>query len=106
MCTNPCIYTQGELEHRSSKSWYIRTSQKGFLKQITGIERCQTRLKQIHERLQLSSVQPHKDVPISFESHHVIGQTQNSPVDLGPFVHNHINDPAINVRAEKVICNV
>ena len=85
---------------------YIRTSQKGFLKQITGIECHQTHLKQIRECLQLSSVQPHEDVPISFESHHVIGQTQNSPVDLGPFVHDHINDPVINVRAEKVICNV
>ena len=72
-----------------------------------GIEHHQTHLRQICEHLKLNSdLHPHENVPISFKLHHVIGQTQNLPVDLGPFVHNHINDPAVNVSAQKVICNV
>lgn len=39
--------TQGELEHRSPKSRYTCTDRKGFIKQLTVIERRQARIRRI-----------------------------------------------------------
>ena len=91
---------KGELEHRTPKSRYTRTSWKHFIKQLTKIERRQTRIRRIRERLKSgSSSGPPlcEDVPVSLESHHVIGRTQNLPVDLGVFVRDYIDDPAVKV---------
>jgi hypothetical protein len=39
------FYLKGELEHRSPKARYTRTSRKGFIKQMTQIERRQARIR-------------------------------------------------------------
>jgi hypothetical protein len=99
--SNLCCYViKGELEHRTPKSRYTRTSRKHFIKQLTKIERRQTRIRRIRERLKSGSssgLSPCEDVPASPESHHVIGQMQNLPVDLGVFVRDYIDDPAVKV---------
>lgn len=97
---------KGELEHRTPKSRYTRTSRKRFIKQLTQIERRQARIRRIREHLKSNSSSKsslREDVPSLPESHHIIGQTQNHPVDLSVFVHNHIDDPAVKVNNSCVI---
>lgn len=88
------------MEHRTSKSRYARTSRKGFEKQLGKIERVQTRVRRIRQRVNRawkSTIQPDQDaVPESSVKYH-IGKTQNNPINLGPFLHEHRNDPAAQV---------
>ncbi len=44
-------YLQIELEHRSSKSRYLRTNRKNFEKQLGDIERRQARNRRIRQKL-------------------------------------------------------
>lgn len=96
----PLNFSKSELEHRTSKSRYLRTCRKRFVKQLTQIERRQARIRRICERLRSASNPPSsrdKDVPVLPEFHHDIGRTQNLPVDLGVFVQDHMDDPAVKV---------
>jgi hypothetical protein len=92
---------QGELEHRLPKSRYTRTSRKGVLKQITQIERRQTRLRRIRTRYRKAGKPLAEDVATSIEAHHVIGVSQNFPDTISVFLQKNRGDPAI-----KVICIV
>ncbi|KAH7904408.1 hypothetical protein BJ138DRAFT_1138545 [Hygrophoropsis aurantiaca] len=79
--------------------WYTRTSRKQYVKQMTQIERRQTRIRSIHMRLgnQAKGVPLGKDecVVNSLEVHHVIGSSQNIPWDIPSFVQKYAGDPAI-----------
>ena len=75
-----------ELEHRSPKSRYLRTSRKNFEKQLGNIERCQARIRRIRQRLvkngEIQEVLIREKVPESSTSSYQIGKTQNHPFDL------------------------
>jgi hypothetical protein len=87
--------TQGELEHRTSKGRFIRTSRKGYVPQLAAIERRQARIQRIRtQRDALSIVDP---VPNNADEHHIIGRSQNFPEELTRFVQSNIDDPATKV---------
>lgn len=94
---------QGELEHRSPKARYKRTSKKGYKQQLVQIERRQARLRRIHQRfstgnkpLQESRGSRSNDVDPAV--HHHIGVGENKPIHIGRFCQEHADDPAAMVR--------
>lgn len=95
------LNTQTELEHRNPKSLYTRTSRKQFEKQLAKMERMQARVRRIRRKVDQareSELQPDEDpVPESLAVKYHIGKTQNNPIDLGPFLHEYRDDPAVSV---------
>jgi hypothetical protein len=91
---------QGELEHRTPKSRYKRTSKKNYLKQLTQIERRQARIRQIRTRLNAGNTSGQNEVEHAFSpvSQYYIGKSQNEPVVLPIFLQENYGDPAIKVR--------
>jgi hypothetical protein len=88
---------QGELEHRSAKSRYARTSRKGFTHQLAQIERRQARIRRIRDRHKTAN-QPDAEIPPGMPNvHHVIGKSQNQPESIPTFLQKHAGDPAISV---------
>ena len=88
---------QGELEHRSPKGRYRRTDRKLFVKQLTRIERRQTRIRRIANKV---VYRPHTEIAELARSPHVhyhIGSTQKYPVHIGTYLRTHEGDPAIKV---------
>ena len=86
---------QGELEHQTSKSRFVRTSRKAFVPQMAAIERRQTRIRRIRMRQEmLSTTDPTLEVP---EQHHVIGKSWNFPNDINVFLQSNFDDPAVKV---------
>jgi hypothetical protein len=97
----PCtsIYSQrlqGELEHRTSKARYLRTDRRSFVKQLTRIERRQTRLNRIKRKL--SPQIPVEGVATTPEAHHHIGMSENRYEHIGTFLRSHSGDPAMKVE--------
>ena len=90
---------QTELEHRSPKSRYLRTSRKDFEKQLGSIERRQARIRRIRQKLssRTQSTFVREKGPESSASAYHIGKTQNHPVDLGVLSREYCRDPAIKV---------
>ena len=90
---------QGELEHRTSKARYRRTDRKQFVKQMTGIERCEARTRHIRNVNKLSppSAIVQEAVAATPDAHFHIGKSQNFPENLLNFLHKHSDDPAIKV---------
>lgn len=94
---------QGELEHRTSKVRYPRTSGRAFTLQLSKIERRQRQIRQIRQKM--DSQQAHK---LRAESHddeasnsrlqYNIGKNQNSPLHLPTFLQRNEGDPALKVR--------
>ena len=92
---------QGELEHRRAKSGYKRTSKKNFTKQLAQIERRQSRIKRIRQklskegrllnRIREDATAKHLDV------HHHIGISENQYQDIGSFLRAQAGDPAVKV---------
>ena len=63
--------------------------------QLASIEQRQTHIRQIRTEIETQKkLDPVPDVP---DQHHIIGKTQNFPVDIVPFVQRHLNDPAAAV---------
>ena len=92
---------QTELEHRTPKSRYIRTSRKFFEKQLSQIERRQTRIRRIRQKIDgIRSIrlQPDKRPDSSAIKYH-IGKSQNNPIILGSFLRENRSDPALQVVA-------
>jgi hypothetical protein len=88
-----------ELEHRTPKSRYLRTSRKNFEKQLTQIERRQARIRRIRQRFNeagKTALTPEKGPESSSCKYH-IGKSQNYPVNLGVFVQESRHDPAVQV---------
>lgn len=92
---------QGELEHRTPKSRYTRTSRKGFLKQMTQIERRQARIHRIRKRLEskgeLGNSTVQADIATSPDARYHLGKTQNQPVQIMSFMYQNSGDPAVKV---------
>jgi hypothetical protein len=86
------------LEHRSPKARYTRTSRKQFIKQLTQIERRQARLRAIRARHKKAGIPQCEEVEICPEAHHVIGVSQNYPVNIPLFLHKFAGDPAVKVK--------
>jgi len=100
------IHMKGELEHRSSKARYARTSRKGFIRQMTQIERRQARIRRIrasHRRVGNSS---DKDNARSPEVHHIIGKSQNFHENIPLFLEKNRHDPAVKVTLIYTFINI
>ena len=90
---------QPELEHRTPKSRYIRTSRKNFEKQLSQIERRQARIRRIRQkidRMRSIGLRPDKRPDSSAIRYH-IGKSQNNPIILGSFLRENKSDPALQV---------
>ncbi len=76
-----------ELEHRSPKSRYLRTSRKDFEAQLSRIERRQTRIRRIRQKLddhiKNHQALAHEKAPETHTLDYHIGKTQNHVLDLG-----------------------
>jgi hypothetical protein len=90
---------QGELEHRTPKARYTRTSRKDFIKQLTQIERRQARIRRIRERCQKEGRSTSEKVASTVDSHHVIAKSQNHPESIPIFLQKNAGDPAVKVCA-------
>jgi hypothetical protein len=91
--------SQSELEHRTPKSHYTRTSRKNFEKQLSQIERRQARIRRIRQRIneiRKIDLQPDKRPDSSAIRYH-IGKSQNNPIILGSFLRENRSDPALQV---------
>ncbi|KAF7985138.1 hypothetical protein HWV62_7692 [Athelia sp. TMB] len=75
----------GELEHRTSKSRYPRTSHKYFTRQLAGIDLRANRLRRLRAHLRLTSKLPKERIPKTFDEHHHIGISENRPVHINTF---------------------
>ncbi|KAH7917705.1 hypothetical protein BV22DRAFT_1025919 [Leucogyrophana mollusca] len=85
----------GELEHRTGKSRYTRTSRKFYIQQLARIERRQARIRRIRERLQGTATEAEAEGTVATsEVHHIIGKSQNLPVNVTTFVRTTAEDPA------------
>ncbi|KAG6905478.1 hypothetical protein DXG01_002467 [Tephrocybe rancida] len=94
----------GELEHKTVKARYPRTNKQNFVPQMARHERRNARIHRIRQRGLHNNlygrVPDGEDNagPILPELHHVIGKTENSPVNLVDFVNDHVRDPSTEVR--------
>ena len=102
---------QGELEHRTSKVRFTRTSRKAYVPQLASIERRQARIR--HIRSKRDALHLADPVPNKAEEHHVIGQSQKFPEDLVRFMQANMGDPAVKVspfspysRAQTYCCEI
>jgi hypothetical protein len=91
------ISPQAELEHRNPKSRYARTSKKGFLKQLTQIDRRQARIRRLREELVRANKLPQEALASDPEAPYNIGKSQNHSVDLTQFLQANTDDPATKV---------
>jgi hypothetical protein len=87
---------QGELEHRRPKGWHQRTDRKGFVKQMTQIERRQARIRRIKYKLS-STRAPAEDVATDPDVHYHIGSSQSRYEHIGTFLRRTEGDPATKV---------
>lgn len=87
-----------ELEHRSPKSRYRRTSRKFFEKQLGDIERRQARIRRIRQKLNVNKDKLiNEKGPALLDCDYHIGKTQDHPVDLLVFAQERRHDPAAKV---------
>lgn len=77
---------------------YTRTSRKGYIKQLTQIERRKARIRRIRARHGQSRSAEHEADKVSTESHHFIGVSQKLPESIPLFLQKHMGDPAIKVQ--------
>ncbi|KAG2152643.1 uncharacterized protein EDB93DRAFT_1249151 [Suillus bovinus] len=92
----------GELEHRTSKARYHRTDKKGFVKQITSIERRKARIHRICDRQSPHGTVIDEEVTTSPEVRFHIGKSQNNPENIPLFLQRHLGDPAIKDFSPKL----
>jgi|SRR3984957_437640 hypothetical protein len=91
------LLPQGELEHRTAKARYKRTSKKDFVRQMAQIERRQARIRLIRQRVAKISVTENECLPNTLEAHHHIGVSEACTLRFGPFLQSHHGDPAVAV---------
>lgn len=90
----------------------MRTSRKGFLRQITQIERRQARIRRIRSHLQSSHVESDSDMDGNISDtdtsmvdptvRYHIGKTQNHPEHILSFIQKNETDPAIKASRDSV----
>jgi hypothetical protein len=97
---------QGELEHRSPKARYKRTSKKNFVKQLTQLERREARIRLIRQRVAQgsSTIADEEHVPTDPMTHHHIGVAENHKQPFSMFLQSNNGDPAITVRLLHAYC--
>jgi hypothetical protein len=93
-------FLQSELEHRRSKTRFLRTSGRLIPQQLAKIERRQRRIRMIREKLQLLNSQGEvEDVADSPQAQYSMGLSQKWPVHVPTFLKKNEGDPAIQVRS-------
>lgn len=97
--TTGLILSQGELEHRRPKARFSRTDKKDFIKQMTRIERRETRLRRIRAKLGMPARSRNVNSTGSkaLKGHYHIGESENVYQHIGTFLRNNAGDPAIKV---------
>lgn len=94
---------QGELEHCSPKSRYMRTDHKCFVEKLTHIERqqaCIHRIRAMNNSGRQTTVIG-EATTAKLEEHHFIGKSQNFPINIHTFLQENQRDPAIKVKVTK-----
>ncbi len=95
-----------ELEHRSPKSRYLRTSRKDFEKQLAQVERRQARIRKIRQKLNERNVTQeslaHEKAPEVPASTYHIGKTQKHPIEVTVFAREYCADPAAKVLFQHI----
>jgi len=87
---------QSELEHRTSKTRFSRSSGRLIPLQLSKIEQRQRRLRAIREKLRRPLNQTNEgDVANDPEVQYNIGKTQNVPVHVPTFSQKNDGDPAV-----------
>jgi len=89
---------QGELEHRTSKVRFARTSHKAYVSQLASIEWWQAHIRMRRETFRLADPVPNKA-----DDHHVIGQSQSFPEDVTSFMQTNIGDPTVKVSLTETL---
>ena len=102
---------QGELSHRDPKMSFQWTSKKEFERQLAMIERRKVRLRCIREissnaMLQMAGVNQNdvlEPIHATAVDHYEVGESQNDPIDLFPFLQRNSEDPAVRVRRSRLV---
>ena len=101
--------SQGESEHKVSKSRYHRTSGKDVARALSKVERRQRTIQTIRNTLSPSLLisscrrmrvrkETKLDPIFSPKMQYNIGENENSPVDIPLFLSRNHGDPAVKVR--------
>jgi hypothetical protein len=89
---------QSELEHRTSKGRFPRTSGRLIPLQLSKIERRQRHIRAIREKLHRPPHQTNQEeVANDPQVQYNIGKTQNAPVHVPTFLQKNDGDPAVKV---------
>jgi predicted DNA-binding protein with PD1-like motif len=92
------LLIQGELEHRTPKARYKRTDKKTFVKQLARLERRESRLRRIREKLSSEGRLASEPVPRTPQEHHHIGVSEKHHENIGHFLRKNEGDPAVQVQ--------
>jgi hypothetical protein len=98
--TTDCLYLQLELEHRTSKARFPRTSGRLVPLNLSKIERRERHIRRIREKIWHSTPQvatEHEDIVHNPRAQYNIGKSQNSPVNISIFLQKNDGDPATKV---------
>jgi hypothetical protein len=96
---------QSELEHRTSKARFHRTSGRLIPLQLSKIERRQRQIRAIRDKLRGPSQQTNEEEVINDpRARYNIGKTQNAPVHVPTFVQKNDGDPAVKVSSFILSC--
>ena len=79
----------------------MRTDRKKFVKQLTQIERRQTRIQRIKQKL--SSQSGPEDIAMTPDVHHHIGLSEKYFEHVGTFIRMHSGDPAVKVESSSLV---
>jgi hypothetical protein len=92
--------SQGELEHRTSKSRYRRTDRREYVKQMTQIERREARIRHIRTKTfgKDEESTSYEQVALNPHVHHCIGQSENFYEHIGLNFAERSGDPAVRVK--------
>ncbi|KIJ10944.1 hypothetical protein PAXINDRAFT_157475 [Paxillus involutus ATCC 200175] len=90
----------GELEHRTSKSRFTRTSHQKYTIQLVSIKRRQECIRRICTKL---NAPPSNEVVLKEPAcHHNVGISKNNPEELMSFMQHNSDDPAVNEFVPKL----
>ena len=89
---------QSELEHRTSKARYTRTTGRLIPRELSKIERRERRIRMIREKMHRSVLQTDlEEIVNDPRAQYNMGKTQNSPVHVPTFLQKNDGDPAVKV---------
>ncbi|KAF8836278.1 hypothetical protein BDN67DRAFT_911495 [Paxillus ammoniavirescens] len=86
---------QGELEHHIGKSRFTRTSRKAYIPQLASMEHRQEQIHHIKARVAALHTYSQDPVPNRPNIHHIIGQSQNFPINILSFQMQNSDYPAV-----------